>query len=102
MKNLQHGNFLVSVIIPAHNEEKTIGRVLDSLINQTYSNKEIIVVNDCSTDNTKPIVKSYEGILQIMNDKNLGLARSINAGLTKASGDIAIVLHSDCIPTENE
>lgn len=102
MKNLQNGNFLVSVIIPAHNEEKTIGKVLDSLINQTYSNKEIIVVDDCSTDNTKPIVQVYKDIMLIMNDKNLGLAKSINAGLKKSSGDIAIVLHSDCIPAGNE
>ena len=50
---------LVSVIVPAYNVEKTIGKCLDSIIAQTYKNTEIIVVNDGSTDGTTDILRRY-------------------------------------------
>ena len=51
---------LISVIVPAYNVEKYIKACLDSLINQTYSNFEIILVNDGSTDQTEKILNEYE------------------------------------------
>jgi len=64
-------NALVSVLIPARNEEKNIGNLLNDLINQDYKNIEIIVFNDCSTDKTKEIVKNF-----IYKDKRISLIDS--------------------------
>jgi len=52
-------NPLVSVIIPAHNSSRTIGDAIESILNQTYKNTEIIIINDNSTDNTDEVVNSY-------------------------------------------
>src|SRR3989344_9251907 len=51
---------LISIIIPAHNNETTIGVAIDSMLSQTYSNTEIIIIDDNSTDNTPNIAKQYE------------------------------------------
>ncbi len=51
-------NDLISIIVPSYNRENTILRTLNSVINQTYKNIEILVVDDCSIDNTVPIIKS--------------------------------------------
>lgn len=50
-------NELVSVIIPSYNREKTIKRAIESVLNQTYKNLEVIVVDDCSNDSTERVVK---------------------------------------------
>lgn len=72
LKNsLPKENALVSVLIPARNEEKNIGNLLNDLINQDYKNIEIIVFNDCSTDKTKEIVKDF-----ISKDKRISLIDS--------------------------
>jgi len=89
---------LVSLIIPAHNEEETIAEVLRAVVAQTYEPKEIIVVNDHSTDRTSEIVSRFPGVREIVNERNLGLARSMNVGLRAARGDILMVLHADCVP----
>ena len=89
---------LVSVVVPAHNEEETLADVLEALTAQAYEPKEILVVNDHSTDRTAEIVDGFENVKQIVNDENLGLARSMNLGLKEATGEILMVLHADCIP----
>lgn len=78
---------VVSVIIPAYNAEKTIEKCLDSLFNQTLKEIEIIVINDCSKDNTLKILKKYKNKIKLIdNKKNLGPAGSRNKGLDVAQG----------------
>ncbi len=84
MNNMKQ-NQLVSVIIPTHNSEKTIGVAIESIINQTYKNIEIIVVDDNSTDNTETVVKKYPTVLYYrlpFDDPNRvnKRGRNINAG----------------------
>ena len=52
-------NKLISVVVPCYNVSKYVSKCLDSLLNQTYKNLEIILVEDCSTDDTKKILKEY-------------------------------------------
>ena len=81
-------NDLISVIINVCNGEKYINKCLDSVVNQTYKNIEIIIVNDKSTDNTLNIIKSYKDkrIKIISNKKNLGLSLSRNIGIDNSTG----------------
>ncbi len=77
----------VSIIVPAYNAEKTIEKCLDSLFNQTLKELEIIVINDCSKDNTLKILKKYKNKIKLIdNKKNLGPAGSRNKGLDVAQG----------------
>ena len=81
----------VSIILPVYNGEKRVSRAIDSILNQTYSNFELIVVNDCSTDNTKAVLEEYverdSRIKVIDNIENLKLPNSLNRGFEEAKGD---------------
>lgn len=81
----------VSVILPVYNGEKYIRESIDSIINQTFTDWELIIVNDCSSDGTSEIVHAYEKqdkrIKVIDNTKNERLPRSLNIGFRKAMGD---------------
>ncbi|MCM1244847.1 MAG: bifunctional glycosyltransferase family 2 protein/CDP-glycerol:glycerophosphate glycerophosphotransferase [Roseburia sp.] len=89
----------ISVIIPAYNVEGYIRRCLDSLVNQTYENIEIIVVNDGSTDRTAEIVREYEERepekVKLFSQENKGQAEARNFGLTKAEGEYIGFVDSD-------
>lgn len=89
----------ISVIIPAYNVENYIRRCLDSLVNQTYENMEIIVVNDGSTDRTEEIVREYAekhaGKVFLYSQENKGQAEARNFGLTRASGEYIGFVDSD-------
>ena len=61
----------ISIIIPAHNEEDCIAQTLDSLVNQSLRPKQVVIVNDNSTDGTKKIVEYYDNILDLVSI-NLG------------------------------
>jgi len=76
----------VSVIIPVYNSEKFLKESLESVIHQTYSDVEIIAINDGSTDNSLEILKKYENKITIINQKNMGLAEAVNTGIKKMSG----------------
>ena len=85
---------LVSVIIPCYNGEKVMGRLLDSLLNQTYNHLEIILINDGSSDNSEQIWCLYEKKFNKENIKtkyiyheNQGLGATINAGLKVVTGE---------------
>lgn len=77
----------VSVIIPVYNSEKFLKETLESIIHQTYSDVEIIAINDGSTDNSLEILKKYKNKITIIDQKNMGLAEAVNAGIKKMSGD---------------
>lgn len=89
----------ISIIIPVYNVEKYMRRCLDSLVNQTYKNIEIIVVNDGSTDRTADIVEEYveqyPGKVRLFSKQNEGQAEARNFGLTKASGEYIGFVDSD-------
>lgn len=87
-----------SVIIPVFNAEKTLRRAIDSVINQTYGNWELILVNDGSIDNSENILKMYaehDKRIRIINKKNTGPGLSRNAGIEIAKGDYITFLDAD-------
>lgn len=90
-------NCILSVVMPCYNEEKSIDGALKCILGQTFSNFELIVVDDCSTDKTSEIIKSYEDsrIIYIRNEKNMGVASSINRGLVNAQGKYVARMDAD-------
>lgn len=97
---------LVSVIIPTHNREKTIVRAINSALCQTYKSIEVIVVDDCSTDNTREMVaKEFGNDLRVTYhrlEKNLGACAARNKGVQLSKGKYVAFLDSDdeFIPTK--
>lgn len=87
-----------SIIIPVYNAEKTLIRCLDSIKTQTFSNYEVILIDDGSTDNSLSICKSYETNdhrLHVVSQKNSGPSAARNAGLTIATGQWICFVDSD-------
>jgi len=86
----------ISVIIPVYNGEKYIRKCLDSVINQTKKEIEIVVVNDGSTDNTESIIKEYKDKrITYFKNNNHGIGYSRNFGVSKSSGKYIMFLDSD-------
>ncbi|EQB8583133.1 glycosyltransferase family 2 protein [Escherichia coli] len=90
---------LVSVLIPVYNAEKYIERSLNSIINQTYKNLEIIIINDGSTDRTLDIIRTFteKRITVVNNEKNLKLIKTLNLGLNLCNGKYIARMDSDDI-----
>lgn len=89
---------VVSAIVPAYNAAATIQTVLERLLAQTYSNLEIIVVNDGSTDDTQDIVMAMtkrHARIQLINQNNAGPGAARNAGLRAASGEYIVFFDAD-------
>jgi glycosyltransferase involved in cell wall biosynthesis len=97
-------NMKVSVIIPVYNSEKHIREALDSVLNQTYKNIEIIVVDDGSSDHTPEVIRTHYPMIRYMGQKNGGAAKARNLGIREASGEWIAFLDSDDIwlPTKVE
>lgn len=94
---------LISVIIPAYNAEKTIQRAVRSVLDQTYPNVELIVVDDGSTDGTGVLLDTLaeeEGKLRVIHQANGGVCRARNAGLDGAKGERVCFLDADDELTE--
>lgn len=88
----------VSIIIPVYNSERTLERCLDSVINQTYKNIEILIVNDGSKDKSLEIMKEYQkkdNRIMVINQENKGVSGARNAGLDKATGEYVTFIDSD-------
>lgn len=94
-------NELVSVILPTYNRIKTIQRSIDSVLDQTYKNIELIIVDDNSTDGTFDLISELYGdderIIYIMNDSNMGPSGARNAGVDAAHGEFIAFQDSDDI-----
>ena len=91
---------MVSVIIPVYNTEKYLSYCLDSVINQTYRNLQIIVVDDGSVDNSVEVIQSYvntDSRIQLLKKKNGGQSSARNLGLRNALGKYIVFLDSDDI-----
>ena len=89
---------IISIIIPAYNVEKYISLCLDSVIQQTYDNLNIIVVDDGSIDSTPRIIDEYaakDKRIVAIHKKNGGLSDARNAGLERAIGNYLMFLDSD-------
>ncbi|MDO8460542.1 MAG: glycosyltransferase family 2 protein [Nanoarchaeota archaeon] len=87
-------NPLVSVVIPAYNEEKDIGACITSLQKQSYKKIEIIIVDDGSKDRTREIVEGFKGV-RLIEGKHKGPGFSRNLGAEKAKGEILVFVDSD-------
>lgn len=90
-------DYKISVIIPVYGVEKYIKQCLDSVINQTYKNLEIIIVNDGTKDNSMKIVEEYllDERIKVINKENGGLSSARNFGLKNATGDYISFVDSD-------
>ena len=86
---------LVSVIIPNYNYARYVGQAIESVINQTYLNIEIIVVNNGSTDNSLEILEGFGQRIHLVNQENLGQSGARKSGLSKATGDFIAFLDAD-------
>lgn len=90
---------LISIIIPVYNQEKYLNKCLDSILNQTYSDLEILLVNDYSTDKSLQIINDYikcdDRIRVINHKKNEGLFQARISGLKIATGDFVMFVDSD-------
>ncbi len=90
---------LISIIMAAYNTEKTIEQAINSVLSQTYTNFELLVVNDCSTDRTAELVKSIAAkdsrVRLISNVKNSGVSYTRKHGLEEAKGSWIAILDSD-------
>lgn len=97
---------LVSVIIPAYNHEKYIQQCIESVLNQTYSNLEILVADDCSTDKTREIIEKIKDkrLKKIFSKKNKGAVNTMNELSNKCTGKYIAVIGSDDVwyPTKIE
>ena len=88
----------VSVIVPVYNIENYIEGCIKSLISQTYTNEEIILVNDGSTDNSLNVCEQFAGLdnrIKIVNKTNGGLSSARNAGIDVATGDYIMFIDGD-------
>lgn len=96
---------LVSIIMPSYNTAQFIAESINSVLSQTHENWELIIVDDCSTDNTDDVVKPFledNRIKYIKNEINSGAAVSRNKALLEAKGDYVAFLDSDDLWEDNK
>ena len=88
---------MVSVIIPVYNREKTIKKAIESVLEQTYTDLEVIIVDDCSTDKTIEVVESIadKRIRLVKSPKNGGACKARNLGIDHANGELIAFQDSD-------
>ena len=89
----------VSVIVPIYNVEKYLKECVDSILKQSYKNIEVLLIDDCGTDNSGEIAKNYEKqdkrCIYIRREKNGGLSAARNTGIKNATGEYLAFIDSD-------
>lgn len=97
INDINKGNNKVSVIMPSFNSSRTIRDSINSVLNQKHKNLELIIIDDCSKDNSLEVIKSFadERIILLSTPKNSGAAVSRNLGILQASGRYIAFLDSD-------
>lgn len=97
-KHLNYTHPKISVIVPIYNAEKYLEQCLHSILKQTFTDIEIICVNDGSTDKTEEMLrwfKNYDNRVTVINKKNTGYGDSMNVGLRSAQGEYISIIESD-------
>ncbi len=93
----------ISVIIPAYNAEKTIKETIESVLKQTFTDFELIIINDGSTDATLEIINSiYDTRIKVFSYSNSGLQKSRNRGIEKAQGEYMSFIDADDLWTDDK
>ncbi len=94
---MKKNDILISVVMPVYNGEKYLKEAIDSILNQTYTNFEFIIINDGSTDKSEEIIKSYKDkrIILVNNEENLRLPRTLNKGIDLAKGQYIARMDAD-------
>jgi glycosyltransferase involved in cell wall biosynthesis len=85
----------ISVIVTCYNYARYVGRAIESLLAQSYSNREIIVVNDGSTDDSAEVIARYAAQIRSIDQNNRGSIAAYNRGFAESSGDVVIFLDAD-------
>ena len=98
--NDKNFNPRVTIIVPAYGEEVTIATSIKSLVNQTYKNLEILIMDDGSKDNTYKIAKKFEGYykgktIKVLTKKNGGKSRALNFAIERCSGELVMCVDAD-------
>ncbi|MEY4504853.1 MAG: hypothetical protein RL154_1150 [Pseudomonadota bacterium] len=97
---------ILSIIIPCYNEKTTIKTILEAVQNSPYENKEIIIVDDCSKDGTRDVLKNEiepSGVARVLyHEVNLGKGAALRTGIKAATGDIVIIQDADLEYDPNE
>jgi glycosyltransferase involved in cell wall biosynthesis len=92
----------ISVVMSVYNGEKHLRESIDSILNQTFTDFEFIIINDGSTDHTKQILESYsDPRIRLFHQKNIGLTKSLNRGLNVANGEYIARQDADDISLPN-
>ena len=93
---------IISVILPVYNEEKFIGECIESILNQTYRDFELIIINDASSDRSAEIINSFneQRISVINNLNNSGIVKSLNKGCLNIRGEFIARIDANDIAVE--
>jgi glycosyltransferase involved in cell wall biosynthesis len=91
------GQPLVSVVMPAYNAEAYLRDAVESALNQTYENLEVVIVNDGSTDSTPAMARSFGPRVRVIDQKNGGIANARNTAIRHARGSVIALLDADDI-----
>lgn len=92
------GNPIISIIVPVYNMERYLRKCVDSLLTQTHTNLEIILVNDGSTDSSPQICDAYAAVdarVRVIHQQNAGLSAARNAGIERSTGSLIGFVDSD-------
>jgi len=103
VRNSMNDCVLLSVIMSVYNEEKFVGDAVESILNQSYSNFEFIIIDDASTDRSVSIIEKYADarIRLIKNSKNQGLTKNLNKGIQLSKGKYILRMDADDIAFSN-